>query len=189
VVVSIGMLCADSKQVRAREMDQGYTFDHKIEALSANSVRLKTMARWEFPMTIIRVRARADGRVVRWSDLKRGRLVDATRLGRFTSFTTTLTDVVTDLCLLAESLDRQYRMVTVVPNGHNITSFDLALIGDGFEMTCGRRLVRGWFPLNPLAPEFGCNYDVVVTVTGSSDQVHSALLSLLNAKYKYLMVT
>lgn len=136
-------------------------------------------------MSVIRVRATAEGRVVRWSDLKQNRLVNTKGIGRLLAFTTTLTDVVTDLCSLAESLDSNFRIVTVVPNGHMTTSFDLALIGEGFELTCGRRLVRGGFPFNPLAPEFGCNYDVLVTIADSSAPMKSAVMMMLQSKYSY----
>ena len=139
-------------------------------------------------MSVIRVRATADGRVVRWSDLKQNRLVDTQGIGRLLAFTTTLTDVVTDLCSLAELLDGNFRIVTVVPNGHTTTSFDLALIGDDFELTCGRRLVRGGFPFNPLAAEFGCNYDVLVTIAESSDRMTTAVMTLLESKYSYEMI-
>ena len=133
-------------------------------------------------MPTVRVQATGDGRIVGWSELKQGRLVDTSRLARLL-FTTTLTDVITDLCVLAESLDKGYRIVTVVPNGPTTTALDLALLGTGFEIMCSRRLVRGLFPLNPFAAEFGSNYDVVVTVNASSDEVRSKVVGLLQSKY------
>ena len=133
-------------------------------------------------MATIRVQATGDGRIVGWSELKQGRLVDTSRLARL-FFTTTLTDVITDLCALAESLDRGYRIVTVIPNGPTTAALDLALLGTGFEIICSRRLVRGLFPLNPFAVEFGSNYDVLVTVNASSDEVRSKVIGLLQSKY------
>jgi hypothetical protein len=133
-------------------------------------------------MATIRVQATGDGRIVGWSELKQGRLVDTSRLARL-FFTTTLTDVITDLCALAESLDRGYRIVTVIPNGPTTAALDLALLGTGFEIICSRRLVRGLFPLNPFAAEFGSNYDVLVTVNASSDEVRSKVIGLLQSKY------
>jgi len=127
----------------------------------------------------MRVQAKASGRIVGWSELKQGRLVDANRFARL-FFTTTLTDVITDLCALAETLDKGYRIVTVVPNGPTTTALDLALLGAGFQIICSRRLVRGLFPLNPFAPEFGSNYDVVVTVNASSGAQSKVLGSLLS---------
>jgi hypothetical protein len=133
-------------------------------------------------MATIRVQATGDGRIVGWSELKQGRLVDTSRLARL-FFTTTLTDVITDLCALAESFDKGYRIVTVIPNGLTTAALDLALLGAGFEIICSRRLVRGLFPLNPFAAEFGSNYDVVVTFNASSDDVRSKVLGLLQSKY------
>ena len=133
-------------------------------------------------MATIRVQATGDGRIVGWSELKQGRLVDTSRLARL-FFTTTLTDVITDLCALAESLDKGYRIVTVIPNGPTTAALDLALLGAGFEIICSRRLVRGLFPLNPFAAEFGSNYDVVVTFNASSDDVRSKVMGLLQSKY------
>jgi hypothetical protein len=133
-------------------------------------------------MATIRVQATGSGRIVGWSELKQGRLVDTSRLARLL-FTTTLTDVITDLCVLAESLDKGYRIVTVVPNGPTTAALDLALLGAGFEIMCSRRLVRGLFPLNPFAAEFGSNYDVVVTVNAPSDEVRSKVVGLLQSKY------
>ena len=133
-------------------------------------------------MATIRVQATGDGRIVGWSELKQGRLVDTSRLARLL-FTTTLTDVITDLCALAESLDKGYRIVTVIPNGPTTAALDLALLGTGFEIICSRRLVRGLFPLNPFAAEFGSNYDVLVTVNASSDEVRSKVIGLLQSKY------
>lgn len=133
-------------------------------------------------MAIIRVQAKGSGRIVGSSELKQGRLVDVSRLARL-FFTTTLTDVIADLCVLAESLDKGYRIVSVVPNGPTTAALDLALLGTGFEIVCSRRLVRGMFPLNPFAAEFGSNFDVVVTVNASSAEVQSKVVGLLQSKY------
>jgi hypothetical protein len=138
-------------------------------------------------MTTIRVQATGSGRIVGWSELKQGRLVDASRLARL-FFTTTLTNVITDLCALAESPDKGYRIVTVVPNGPTTAALDLALLGTGFEIMCSRRLVRGLFPWNPFAAEFGSNYDVVVTVTASSAEMQSKVVGLLQSKYPCTMI-
>jgi hypothetical protein len=132
--------------------------------------------------TTMRVRATGSGRIVGWSELQEGRLVDASRFGRF-FFTTTLTNVITDLCALAESLDSDYQLVTLVPNGPTTASLDLKLVGSGFEIICARRLVRGWFPLNPFAAEFGSNYDVVVTVGGDCVGAKAAIVEFLRSKY------
>ena len=114
-------------------------------------------------MKTIHAHATGSGRIVGWKEMKEGQLVDTSRLARF-FLTTVLTDVITDLCALAESLDETYRFVTVVPNGPTTASLDVSLLGQGFEISCSRRLVRGLFPFNPFAAEFGSNYDVVVSI-------------------------
>jgi len=133
-------------------------------------------------MTTIRVQATGDGRIVGWSELQQGRLVDTTRLARL-FLTTTLTNVISDLCALAESLDRNYRIVTIIPNGFTTAALDLTLIGEDFEIVCGRRLVRGGFPFNPFAAEFGANYDVIVTISAASKEVHSLVVDSLETNY------
>ena len=133
-------------------------------------------------MTTIRVRATGSGRIVRWSAFKHGALVDASWLGRLLP-TTTLTDVITDLCALAASLDSWYRLWVVAPNGFSTGNFDVVLSAEEFEVYCERRLVRGGFPLNPLDAEFGANYDVTVTVNATSDEIQDAFVDLLRSKY------
>ena len=130
----------------------------------------------------MRVQATGSCRIVGWSELKEGRIVDASRFGRL-FFTTTLTDVITDLCALAESLDSDYQILMIVPNGPTTASLDMKLVGLGFEIVCSRRLVRGWFPLNPFAAEFGSNYDVVVTIGGDSPNAKSAIVDFLRDNY------
>ncbi len=135
-------------------------------------------------MVILRVQARSDGRVVSWSGLKQGRLVDVSRLGTLL-FSTTLTDVVADLCTFASSLDGKYRIEMIVPNGPKTASYDLALVGEGFRIVCSRRLVRGWFPLNPLAAEWGANYDIVVTAHAESSETETQVVGMLTSKYMH----
>ena len=118
-------------------------------------------------VTSMRVRATGDGRIVGWAELKKGCLVDTTRLSRL-FLTTTLTDVIADLCAWSQEFDPDYRIEMLIPNGPTTASLDIKLVATDFEIICARRLVRGWFPLNPIAPEFGSNYDVVGTVTGKS---------------------
>lgn len=133
-------------------------------------------------MAILRVRAKGTGRVVRYSALKRGELVETTRLGSL-FFSTTLPDVITDLLDAAEELDPNRRVTTVVPNGPTTASLDLAVTGNGFEILCSRRLVRGLFPLNPFAAEFGSNFDVVVSIK-ATPEAESWLVERLRGKYE-----
>ena len=132
-------------------------------------------------MTSVRVRATGDGRIVGWAELKKGRLVDTTRLSRL-FLTTTLTDVIADLCAWIQQCDSNYRIEMLIPNGPTTASLDLRLVATDLEIICARRLVRGWFPLNPIAAEFGSNYDVVVTLTGNSSIVTS-ISERLRSKY------
>ena len=136
-------------------------------------------------MVVLKVRARGDGRIVNWSGLKQGRLVDVSRL---TGMTMTLTDVVSDLCSFAESLDREYRVETLVPNGPGVTSYDLVLIGIGFSIVCSLRVVRGWYPLNPFAAEWGVNYDVIVTAHAESSETETHVVAMLTSKYMHQRV-
>ena len=46
---------------------------------------------------------------------------------------TTLTDVITDLCALAQSIDENYRIATVVPNGFTTAALDIMLDGEGLH--------------------------------------------------------
>ncbi len=134
-------------------------------------------------MPILRVTATGSGRVVSWPKLKQGQLADTGRV-RSLAPTTVLTDVVADIHDLCKSLDTNCRIVSVIPNGFTSLTFNLAFIGQGFEVTCTRRLVRGWFPLNLLAQEFGGNYDVVVTVNGANDEAIEKLVGMLKSKYQ-----
>jgi hypothetical protein len=58
-------------------------------------------------MPILQVKATANGRKVRWAQLKEGQLVDAH--GFSLAPTTVLTDVVADIIALGQSLDSQSR--------------------------------------------------------------------------------
>lgn len=133
-------------------------------------------------MAILRARAKGTGRVVRYAALKRGELVETTRLGSF-FFSTTLPDVMTDLIAAVEEIDPNRRVRTVVPNGPTTASLDLAITGSGFEIVCSRRLVRGLFPLNPFAAEFGSNYDVVVSIN-AAPAIEARLIEQLRGKYE-----
>jgi len=133
-------------------------------------------------MTTLHVRATKTGRVVSYSRLKRGVLCDASRWTHL-FFTTTLPDVVTDILGLCESFDKHVRVATVIPNSATSAALDLAIQGTGFNVVCARRLVRGFFPLNPFAPEFGGNYDVMVTIDSENQPIRDKLVEMLQSKY------
>ena|SRR3972149_1176138 len=137
-------------------------------------------------MAILRVKATGNGRKVSWAQLKQGKLVDVH--GFHLALTTVLTDVVADVIGFCESLDNESRVVMIIPNGFTSAGFNLAIIGRSFELTCARRLVRGWFPLNPLAADFGSNYDVVVTFRAPSEEAASKIVGMLTSKYQCSVV-
>ncbi len=128
-------------------------------------------------MITLLVRAKGPGRVVSWRQFRQGHLVDQPRLG-FTP-TTVLTDVVTRLWAEAQRLDPDATLKVLLPNGFMSASFDLLIAGATFQILCGRRLVRGWFPLNPFAAEFGSNYDVIVTVSSPSSDLEIKIMNLI----------
>ena len=132
-------------------------------------------------MKTLRVRATGTGRVVDWAALKNGYLVDRSV---YSGMTTTLPDVITDLYETAGRLDAAFQVHTIVPNGPTRLSLDLRIFGAGFDIVCARRLVRGWFPLNFLAAEFGGNYDVVVTLFAESANIEARFLRMLTSKYQ-----
>lgn len=133
-------------------------------------------------MKTIRIRANGTGRIVAWKPLIEGRLVTPPFLERFVRMTTTLPDVIVDVIEATRLHDPDTRLVCIVPNGPTTTQLDLSLTGRDFQIVCSRRLVRGWFPLNPFAPEFGANYDVVLTAHGDSEFV-SELIQGLQSRY------
>ena len=134
-------------------------------------------------MKTIRVKAKGTGRIVAWRPFNEGRLEVATTLMRCFGLTTTLPDVLVDVMETARRHDPAMTLSCIVANGTTTTQLDLSLIGQGFQIVCARRLVRGGFPFNLLAPEFGANYDVVVTLDGDPAFV-SSLVNQLHSRYE-----
>jgi hypothetical protein len=130
---------------------------------------------------IVRAQAKECGRIVSWNRLKKGQLVDKERL--CLTPTTALTDVVTDMIKECKRLDPASKVSPIFPNGFTTASFDIQIHGSAFNITCGRRLVRGFFPLNPIAAEIGRNYDVIVTVWARSSRIRDRLLDVVRQKY------
>lgn len=133
-------------------------------------------------MTTFHVQATGTGRVVSHSHLKQGVLRDASRLGSL-FFTTTIPDVISDLLDLCASFDKDCHVEVLIPNRATSASLDLVINGKGFSVLCARRLVRGLFPLNPFAAEFGANYDVLVTIDAAEQPVHDKIVGMLQGKY------
>ena len=134
-------------------------------------------------MSILRVKANGTGRVVSWNALKRDELRDASPIERMICLTTVLPDVINDVLETTKDCDPHRRVTCVVANGPTSAALDLAIIGGEFEVNCARRLVRGMFPLNPFAAEFGRNYDVVVTIN-AKPALEASLTMRLRSRYQ-----
>lgn len=52
-----------------------------------------------------------------------------------------------------------------------------------WPINCGRRLVRGWFPFNPIAAEFGSNFDVLVTFNADTPEIEEQLADGIRQSY------
>jgi hypothetical protein len=133
-------------------------------------------------MITLRVRATGSGRIVNWPKFKKGKMVACSRWSCL--LTTVLTDVVTDLLDEANRMDPNSIVTPLFPNGFTTASFDIAIKGKDFQVNCGRRLVRGLFPLNPIAAEFGSNYDVLVTIAGDTGMLEQRIAEGLREKYR-----
>lgn len=132
-------------------------------------------------MITMRVQAKGTGRLVNWSRFKRGELVDQSRLSL--SLTTVIPDVITDVIAACQGRTTEMEIKPLFPNGFTTASFDIAIQGDGFHVNCGRRLVRGGFPLNPLAAEFGANYDVLLIISAEDPGIEEEIADSVRGKY------
>ncbi len=132
-------------------------------------------------MITLLVRAEGTGRVVNWSMFKRGEWLDQSRIS--ISPTTVIPDVIVDVMEACKALDPSCSIIPLIPNGFTSAQFDISIQGQGFQVNCGRRLARGLFPLNPIAAEFGSNYDVLVTVSAADDQAKESLVDAVANRY------
>jgi hypothetical protein len=133
-------------------------------------------------MITLLAEAKTTGRVVNWSKFKQGEWVDQSGIGL--TLTTVIPDVIVDVMEKCESLDPSCAVETLFPNGFTTAQFDISIRGNRFEVNCGRRLARGLFPLNPIAAEFGSNFDVLVTVSASDKKVEEAIAEAVSGKYQ-----
>lgn len=131
---------------------------------------------------ILRARATGKGRIVEWSGFKQGKLVDKSRPLSM-SITTVLTNVVSDLIAACERIDPACTITPLFPNGFTTASFDLMIQSRDFQVHCGRRLVRGLFPFNPFAAEFGRNYDVLVNISANDPATRERLADVVREHY------
>ena len=127
---------------------------------------------------IIKTRAQGTGRVVNCSALLKGQLVDQSRWSL--SPTTVIPDVIDEVIRKCQELDSTSQLEILSPNKVTTLSFDLLIQGNSFQVTCSRRLARGLFPLNPVAAEFGRNYDAIFNIN-ADESVESELRALLSA--------
>ena len=133
-------------------------------------------------MKVIRVQATGTGQVVSWFRFLEGKLVPPSVWSRYTLLTTIIPDVISDVMNYCQEIDSAYTFRVIIPNGPTSGSFDIVLTGQNFKILCSRRLIRGWFPLNPFACEFGSNYDVIFSVM-ADESFESNLLKTLKDKY------
>lgn len=134
-------------------------------------------------MKTIRVRAKGTGRIVGWRPLTLGRIEVPTGWQRLIRLTTTLPDALVDVMDAALRQDPSMKLTCIVPNGPTTAQLDISLSGHGYHIVCSRRLVRGWFPLNPFAAEFGSNYDLVISADGDSVFL-SSLFDWIGSRYE-----
>jgi len=132
-------------------------------------------------MITIKAQAKGTGRVVNWARFKKGELVDQSRLGL--SLTVVIPDVITDVISRCQELTDRIKIEPLFPNGFTKTSFDITIDGGSFHVNCGRRLVRGLFPLNPIAAEFGSNYDVLLNISAEKREIEEDIASAIRGKY------
>ena len=133
-------------------------------------------------MITLLAKAEGTGRVVNWSRFKRGEWVDQSRISL--TPTTVIPDVIVDVMEQCESIDPSCSIEPLFPNGFSTVQFDISILGKGFQVNCGRRLARGLFPMNPIAAEFGANYDVLVTIGADDNEIEKTLASVISQKYE-----
>ena len=133
-------------------------------------------------MKVIRVQATGTSQVVSYTGFLKSKLIPPSSWERYTLVTTIIPDALSDVMDYCKDIDPQYTFRVIVPNGPTSASFDVVLTGNSFKIQCSQRLVRGWFPLFPLAPEFGSNYDVIFSIM-AEESIQTHLLKTLKDKY------
>ena len=133
-------------------------------------------------MITLLAKAQGTGRVVNWSRFKQGDWVNQSRIS--VTPTTVIPDVIVDVMEKCESIDPSCSVEALYPNGFTTAQFDIAIRGSSFEVNCGRRLVRGMFPLNPFAAEFGANYDVLVTISSAEENIEEQIAEVVSQQYE-----
>jgi len=111
------------------------------------------------------------GEVVGWWAFRKGRFKSPDWFGRCFGVTTALTDAVTTMWKLCQEIDPKSQRFVIVPNGFTSSYFRIEFRSQQFLVEAERRLARGAFPLNPLAAEFGGNYEVIFHLVSEDDAV------------------
>lgn len=138
-------------------------------------------------MKILKARATGTGRIVSWLKFKKGLLVNQSRFFSLTP-TTVIPDVLNDVLKKCKEIDAEFKINIISPNGFTTVGFDIVLISSTFQVNCSRRLARGLFPFNPIAAEFGSNYDVIFTISAKSEEVEQKIINAV-LDYKHNIIT
>ena len=120
----------------------------------------------EMTSQVFRVRAKGSGKVIDWNRFISGEIKNTGRTGAF--LTIVLPDVIAEILNFLDEKEITATISSVFPNGFSTSSFDITVSGDDFKILLGRRLIRGLFPINMFAAEFGSNYDALIFLSGKN---------------------
>lgn len=137
---------------------------------------------------VFRTKATGTGSFVDWKKFKLdGELEEANPIGS-ALLTTTIPNPLSDLINFFHEKKIPFKISTIFPNGFLTASFDILITTPKAHILCGRRLVRGLFPLNPIAAEFGKNYDLLFSISGEAE-LSSAIVETVLSKYESKEIT
>jgi hypothetical protein len=122
------------------------------------------------------------GDVVSWWAFRRGKFEPPGFLGRSIGLTTALTDAVVTMWDVCQELDPSCERTVIVPNGFTSSYFRIEFQAERFTVTVERKLVRGAFPVNPLAAEIGKNYEIVFHLCAEEEPILQQICDLFRAK-------
>jgi hypothetical protein len=128
------------------------------------------------------VQAKGNGRIISWTRFKSGELVNQSRLSF--SPTTILTDAINDMYNICRQFDSDCKIEIIEPNDYTTASFRIAFRGADYSIICERILVRGGFPFNPVAAEFGKNYDVLFSIYTQIEEIEQSIYNHFKNKYR-----
>jgi hypothetical protein len=137
---------------------------------------------------VFKAQASGTGKYVDWSKFKQYGEIEERNPVKSSFMTTTIPDILNDLLSFLAEKHIDFQVKTIFPNGFTTTSLDLLIECDDIHILCGRRLVRGFFPFNPFAAEFGKNYDLMFSLSGSEALVEGICEQVIT-KYKHTEYT